>query len=116
VAGYFLHAWLTKSPINRDTFERIEEGMTQKDIEELIGLPPGQYERDAIFLNVPGAMHGETCESWSSNDGEIIVWVSSEGKVTDKTFNNEPVGRESTFDTLRRWLGFPREPVVIVID
>lgn len=119
VAGYFVYGWLTASPINRDTFERIENGMTLKEVEELIGLPPGEYEKGVMYWYAePGSMFGmkgDKCESWSSNNGQIVVWVSPEGKVTDKDFN-EPLERESTFDTLRRWLGFPREPVVILVD
>jgi hypothetical protein len=105
VAGYFLHAWLTKTSINRDTFERIEEGMTLKEVEELIGLPPGEYEKSVIYWLEPDfGMRGE-CKSWSSDDGAITVWVSPEGKVTHKDFY-EPLLRENTLDMLRRWVGF----------
>jgi hypothetical protein len=40
----------------------------------------------------------------------FFLWVSPEGKVTDKHFN-EP--RESQFDTLHRWIGCPWERHII---
>ncbi len=125
-AGYFVHAWLTKSPINRDTFERIEEGMTVKEVEELIGLPPGSYGTAWQRVNVLGdeadhkfwhLSHEKKYVHWSSNDGEITVSVSPDGKVTGKMFYYlEGTISEGPLDTLRRWIGFPREPVVMSIE
>jgi len=119
IAGYFLHAWLTKTHINRETFERIENGMTLAEVEQIIGVPPGNYEtrqrngprhpRSAYVLFEGNNIYSIAPEvTWSSNDGEIIVTVSKDGRVMHKHFND--VELESVSDTLRRWLGFAPEP------
>ena len=93
--------WLLwpRTAINRGTFEEIRVGMTLKETEELIGLPPGQYGN--MWRRVEVSSDEAENEFWrywrsdgtknrfvfwSSNDGEIIVSVSADEKVTGKWF------------------------------
>ena len=90
-------------------------------VEELIGVPPGVYQtrrrRHVTIESSSFLWHwiddGRTFW-WSSNDGEITIRLSKDGRVTNKTFQD--VSLESPQDTIWRWLGFPQPTGVILID
>jgi hypothetical protein len=122
IAGYFVHAWLTKTRINRETFDRIEVGMTLAEVEDLIGVPPGNYEtrqrRFIHFANETFILHlmaDPPVATWSSNDGEITIRLSNDARVAHKDF--EEIELESLQDTIWRRLGFsPQQSEVTIID
>jgi hypothetical protein len=102
VVGFFVLRWAARSPINRGNFERIKEGMTLQEVDGVIGLPPGKYgtkwrrvkvlpEGSESFWDLS---HEKRFVFWSSNDGEIIVSISPEGKVTGKMFYELEGGSE----------------------
>ena len=61
--------------INRTNFDRIEIGMTRKEVETLLGPPTGSYQ---------GVL------SWTTNHSHTVisVVVDGEGRVTEKSADN----------------------------
>jgi hypothetical protein len=75
---------------SRENFDRIENGMTRREVEEILGGQPGKYlpandymiRYDSVLLP-----QGE-CQEWTSADGQIVVGFDEEGKVQDKQRNS----------------------------
>lgn len=114
VGSFFVFRWLERSPINRTAFDQIGVGMTLIEVEEIIGLPPGEYgyknHRVQVLPEAAESFWYASYEKryvfWSSNDGEIIVSVSPEGMVTGKMFYELEGGQpETVMEIVRRWLG-----------
>jgi hypothetical protein len=75
------------SGITRANFDRIVEGMTQQDVEEIFGCPPGDYtngESISFRWHIRSYIRKKT---WTGYEGDIDVQFSREdGKVVDKFF------------------------------
>lgn len=75
--------------LNHDGFAKIENGMTQQEVEHLLGGPPGIY-----YPSYPGAGWGMTGEGYQVRDAaEFLwwddkkryeVWFNDRGKVVGK--------------------------------
>lgn len=94
-----LLAWLffpRSGRINRAGFERIEEGMTRQEVEEILGSAPGDFTvvknpmaplvtwlRPLDAKNWPWER-----QQWLSDAGEIEVTFDCEGKVIHKYFDD----------------------------
>jgi hypothetical protein len=131
LAGYFVHRALTRSPIDRAAYDRIHEGMPLQEVQELIGVPPGEYgarsRRVEIAALRSGSMrleeefwrlpHEVRHVGWSSDKGEITVAVSlADDKIVGKMFyEREYDDIETPTNTLLRWFGFPQARSEIVI-
>ena len=90
--------------INRDGFNRIEHGMTQREVEEILGKPPGYHARDLVWVPVLtiGSPPWEEPVEWVSDEGAVFAYFR-EGRVVDIQFAE--VGHWSYFDRLRWQLG-----------
>jgi hypothetical protein len=108
----------------------IKDGMTEKQIESILGAPPGDYRTKTVLygglrqIAIPltafdsVSKTGEsrtppyTIETWTTNDCEISVTFDENGKVIGKAFN-EPVVSigwlEEKWDSLLTSLGL-RKP------
>jgi hypothetical protein len=91
---------LPRPGINHSNFQRIKAGMTQADVEALMGCPPGDYSDDNAFLWAYGEGWGvrnagmDAC--WTSNDGLVSASFDANGLVNGAQF--QPIGhREQTF-------------------
>jgi hypothetical protein len=63
--------------IRRETFDRIEMGMTWKEVEAVLGGPPGHYNSVPVIPDtwVGNWLHPEECDLWWGNEGVIeIAW------------------------------------------
>jgi hypothetical protein len=74
----------------------IQPGMTQREVEVLVGAPPGDYEtgRRGIVLDLYGngvLMNGGRLEQWGGDEGFIHVGFGPDGTVLWKRF--VPAGR-----------------------
>ncbi|MBI3408537.1 MAG: hypothetical protein HY040_09305 [Planctomycetes bacterium] len=73
--------------ITRGTFARIEHGMTERDLENLLGVPPGDYGPGLALsyreFGVTAAPSGRWLD-WLADDVKIRVYLDEEGAVTDK--------------------------------
>ncbi len=93
-------------PVNRANFERIQVGMTQAEVEAILGCPPGDYATVDYLPEFCGFMIlGATV--WVSNDGDVRVWFDNEGRVEQAYFFELLVRRPpSLLDRVRAWVGW----------
>jgi hypothetical protein len=73
--------------IDLDTAEKVCAGMTQRQVEGLFGVPPGDYSSQ------PGTMHCEGVaerwpglrrEDWTADEGGAVVYFDADGRVADR--------------------------------
>lgn len=72
---------LSNSPINVENFNRIQEGMTQAEVEAILGGPPGSYTKRPVVWyasRITSYWVGDKwiiSIEWSSELGSDEVWV-----------------------------------------
>src|SRR5262245_57147713 len=70
--------------INRENFERIEEGMTQGEVEAILGQPPGDY---TVFKQVFVEKEADVTPEVEIREGVFVRprrrhWVSDKGLIS----------------------------------
>jgi hypothetical protein len=93
--------WLLRSPVNRDNFAKIEEGMALAEVEALLG-GPGQRILVRTGDTGRGILHGRTWRRWEAGDVVITLSFDADDNVVGKSIDE---WRTSSLDRLRRWLG-----------
>lgn len=111
---------LSKSPINETNFRRLRIGMSETEVADIFGLPPGMNVSGPITVQHDGAQaigmdpefviytHRTThllgAKTWTSDIAQVTVYFN-EGKMTAAQL--QPVRRrpESVLAKVRRWLG-----------
>src|SRR5262249_3560860 len=81
LAGFGVYLWRTipTSGINRASVWRIREGMSQEEVEAIIGMPPGDYCKASeqwprgIGLTVHGGTRGSWTSYWHADEHSIVV-------------------------------------------
>lgn len=120
LAGFGLYLWWTipTNGINRASLWRIREGMSQEEVEAIIGMPPGDYRKASeqwargIGLTVQGGTGGSWTSYWHADEHTIIVeFVDDE--VSRKRFY---IVSETIWDKFLTWLHVtePNEPLPMV--
>ena len=75
--------------INKQSFAKIKRGMTEKEVIEILGVPPGDYSMGAYVL--PLGDHRPIWDAptadWTSNEGDIEIWYDEKKKVRRAQFN-----------------------------
>jgi hypothetical protein len=103
LGAYLVRPDPPKSGVIWANVERIEIGMTQAEVEAVVGRPPQTWTRGPtpISENSPAGYH--TVLLWSDTECDILVYLDAHGRVIGR----EGVGgaRPSWFDRLRRRLG-----------
>jgi hypothetical protein len=64
--------------INEANFNRIQEGMTKAELEEIFGCPPGNYGRRSVPVDMR-FRHGDSPSEkweWCTDQVRVVVWVS----------------------------------------
>jgi hypothetical protein len=110
-AAIYAFCWLTapRHRITEENFARIKEGMTEKEVESILGVPAGNYEtkkrmplpaHDLFVPTVP-------CETkvWEGNGLVITIWFDAEGKVFHSRIGGWSSEEPTFLDMLRRLLG-----------
>jgi hypothetical protein len=115
------------SPVNQETFMKIQGGMAKADVELLLGVPSGCDEECKTLLKPiwEDVIKGVTKRQVSSQNygynssrfgppttkslwaqGETWIWVeySDQGKVVNKEISTLP--RPTFAERFRYWLGF----------
>lgn len=100
-------ATIPRHPITREAFEQIRLGMTEQEVEAVLGGPPGDYSSGTMTFVIEGKYRrGEGTEpkDWASDEGHIRVWFG-DGKVAGRQFFDAIVIEDPFFNKLRRWMG-----------
>ena len=101
--------WLLapKHRINKESLELIKEGMTQKEVEDILGVPPGDYSyggfRDLYFDTWSAE---PVSEEWVGEETGIYVTFDPHGGRVAfvRSFNVHP-SVETILTKIKRWLG-----------
>ena len=74
---------LTPHRIRPSTFELIKVGMTEDEVEELLGVKPGTFDGYDVGSR---RVHGtQVPRIWCSRHGAISVWFDDKGRVSDRS-------------------------------
>jgi hypothetical protein len=87
-----------KPGVTKANFDRIEDGMTLAEVEDIFGL-----ERDVAAVK-------ERAIAWEVGDGPWAVVQLLDGRVAGKRWDSS---NETVFGKISRWLGFPSESNVL---
>lgn len=115
-------AWYTSPSrrINREAFERLHEGISKKEVEEILG-PPGNHASARAFAIDPetGAIEQELKElilqmAQDPKSRETVIWASNSGAIFLR-FENDVARRlayievaVSARDRLKEWFRLSR--------
>jgi hypothetical protein len=94
--------------INRDGHERIQVGMTEKEVESILRRPAGEYCSGFVLspksFGTPSQFYVRPEPTyWTSDEGEIAVCFE-DGRVTHCEFDEVYVVRATPLEKIRRWL------------
>src|SRR5262245_59132749 len=112
-AGYGV-LWLTapRHDINHKSFEAIKMGMTEQQVEAILGVPAGDYTTGPVIGWPEISSNGwaicwerQPHKSWISNEAAIHVYFDEQGLVKRTTHRKPWLSEESLWARLRRWLG-----------
>jgi hypothetical protein len=107
-----------KPAITKGRYERIQDGMTEPEVEAILGGPSGDYTSRPIVVAMSGTMFRRW---WVGDDAIITVGLDLEGRVVQKEFHElpaEPFPEKffRFFSPLHKWLGLPREPILLFLS
>jgi len=88
-----------RSGITQENFDRIKEGMTEAEVEKILGGPPGTYTDRPIVVLMSGVMFRSW---WIGDEGVIMIEVTFDEprRVNRKEF--DPIPPESFLERFRR--------------
>jgi hypothetical protein len=99
-----------KSSIGRENCEKIQPGMTEAEVEEILGLPDGNHTSGRVKIVPPPILVmgplPPPWKDWIGDEGTIRVFFDEAGKVLATHFLEPLRLEESLLDTLCRRLGF----------
>jgi hypothetical protein len=73
--------------IDKEHCDRIKVGMSQAEVEDILGGPPGDFTTKLMFFIRTGEFdEGLRCERWTGNEGCVEVQFGEDGKVERKSF------------------------------
>lgn len=99
------------------SYERIRLGMTQAEVEAVIGLPPGIYHNqiggEALTSDVRGlpmsrsSDYHRSAEWWGTKHGIFVAFDKSGAVVGCQLFDVQPPrGSAGLLERIRSWLGW----------
>jgi hypothetical protein len=96
---------MRRDTINRQSYEGIKHGMTQRDVEAILGVPPDDPPVGGGFRSVWAAIGATEFKSWSADCGSIRVWFDNRGCVVDTRFVVPQASSLSVWNRIRLRLG-----------
>jgi hypothetical protein len=96
--------------INRESFEKLQVGMSVAEVEAILGVPAGDYATGLyveVGLRKSFSIHDTLASRWVGDDGVIRVWLNEGGKVLSCRWDNIWLANdeETIVCKFRRWLG-----------
>jgi hypothetical protein len=113
VTVWFRSCFLSNS-INLENFAKIQPGMSESDVEAILGGPAGNYSsgnyssgwvKTKSPLRVWTGWPPPVEKAWITDEGCIVVLFDESGKVMSAQFWEPIVLEESLLEKVRRWLG-----------
>ena len=110
-AGYWAIAPAQR--LGRAGYERVQLGMTEAEVEDVLGAPPGSHldlpeGQTVSYVHAgaesKGARDGPKGLSWVSNTGHIGVTFGADGRVTGVAFTPLRRNNPTWLDRVREWL------------
>jgi hypothetical protein len=98
---------LRSSPVTRQAFDRIAERMSRKQVEAVLGGPPGDY-RTGPDPSLPELLISSgpcISEEWIGDEGTVRICFGGAGLVMGKDFVEARGDRPGILETLERRLG-----------
>ena len=82
--------------------KRIQPGMTEPEVEEVIGIAPGDYSRSVrVKIQRSGSTSGTDGQvRWYWDDATVVVWFNPDGQVLRSEFRPYPL---SIWDRVSIW-------------
>jgi hypothetical protein len=89
-------------PIDRASFDRIKVGMPKREVEAILGGPPGNYTTKTVISSPRRGVLSEpgNKQSWLGNEGMVLVRFDDRGAVTWKRFVDVAVFEETFLERL----------------
>jgi hypothetical protein len=85
---------------------RVQRGMTVWEVKRLLGEPQAFGDIPAGTLGVAEDGRPRMAGSWLSEEGEVVVVFTREGRVESVDFLRNPHPPETPLARLRAWLGW----------
>jgi hypothetical protein len=98
--------------INRASFEKLKEGMTVAEVEEIFAVPAGVYTTRPYKPNVAA----EGAAEWVGDEGAVFIWFDQDTKTVRGWFVFMPETGLTWFERFQVWLGLRDEPETILMQ
>jgi len=112
VVGYvLLRHTASAHRINEASLKLIQPGMTQADVEKVLGVPPGDYSHGGCvldpFLDPPEDNDGRNWigRLWIGEEVAVFVFFDVSGNVANARKHLVQRNEQSFLAKIRRWLG-----------
>jgi hypothetical protein len=67
--------------VTPEDFQRIEKGMSRREVETILGGPPGNYATVGVKERLTGSKQAISKDRWIGNRAAIDVWFSGDRVV-----------------------------------
>jgi hypothetical protein len=110
LGGVFFVCFTQFSPPAMDeaSFDRIDVGMSEADVNSLLGGPAGDYTTTDVLQSPVRLLgkDGTTAKQWAGNKGSIVIGFDDGNRVAWKQFIKVVSLDESWVEKCKRWVGF----------
>ncbi len=96
-----------KHRLTAESAAQVRRGMTQAEVEAILGAPPGDHTGGRAFLwHHPMSGHGQIPVTWISAEVVVTAYFDDRSGLVAHC-NTQPtiLAQRPLFDRLRRWLG-----------
>jgi hypothetical protein len=102
--------------MNEATFDRVEVGMSEADVNALLGGPAGDYTTMNVLQAPvrPMGRTGTTPTGWFGNEGTIVIGFDEDRRVAWKQFINVVSLDETWLEKCKGWIGQSGSPSALV--
>jgi hypothetical protein len=91
--------------ISWEHYEQIKKGMSQDEVEAILGGPPGDFSTNLrFFIRLDGFDAKPSWERWTGDEACIEVHFGEDGKVEGKSFQQGMGPGQFQLVRLRYWL------------